>query len=249
MANDRARWETEGVNVNNDHSRSRMAAMVATLVAGAALAWPAAAVADAQMCPRVDGNQMCHFEASGPFSNVDVVFPANYPDQQAMTGYFSKVVDDYTNARGPLSNLTSPTALDVTSDRYSSGPPQSGTQSVVAKIYQNLGGAHPSTWYKSFNYNLANHTPITFDALFRPGTQPLQAILPIVQKTLTDRYGSAVSIPADAGLEPANYQSFAIANDAIVFFFDQNGLQPALEATGVSVPRSAIAPMISPGIA
>jgi Protein of unknown function (DUF3298) len=234
--------------VNDNHSLSRLAATVATLAA-AALGWPAAAGADAQMCPRVDGNQMCHFEASGPYSDVDVVFPANYPDQQAMTGYFGKVVDDYTNARGPLSNLTSPTALDVTSERYSSGPPQSGTQSVVAKIYQNLGAAHPSTWYKSFNYNLANHTPITFDALFRPGTQPLQAILPIVQKTLSDRYGSAVSIPADTGLDPANYQSFAITNDAITFFFDQNGLQPALETTQVSVPRSAIAPMISPGIA
>ncbi|WP_245830373.1 esterase [Mycobacterium numidiamassiliense] len=227
---------------------AQMAGIVATLAAAAAIAWPAAASADAQMCPRVDGNQMCHFEASGPFSNIDMVFPANYPDEQAITGYLSKVADDYGNARGPLSTLTSPTELDVTSDRYSSGPPQSGTQSVVAKIYQNLGGAHPSTWYKSFNYNLATHTPITFDALFRPGTQPLQAILPIVQKTLTDRYGSAVSIPTDAGLNPANYQSFAITNDAIVFFFDQNGLQPALEATQVSVPRSAIASVISPGI-
>jgi len=238
--------------VHNDHNRSigsaRIVAMAATLVAGAALAWPAAASADAQMCPRVDGNQMCHFEASGPSSDIDMVFPANYPDEQAITGYLRKVADDYTNALGTLGNSTSPTALDVTSDRYSSGPPQSGTQSVVAKIYQNLGGAHPSIWYKSFNYNVANHTPITFDALFRPGSQPLQAILPIVQKTLTDRYGSAVSIPADTGLDPANYQSFAITNDAIVFFFDQNALQPALEATQVSVPRSAIASMISPGI-
>jgi hypothetical protein len=70
-----------------------------------------------------------------------------------------------------------------------------------------------------------------------------------VQKTLTDRYGSAVSIPTDTGLDPANYQSFAITNDAIMFFFDQNGLQPALEATQVSVPRSAIVSVISPGIA
>jgi hypothetical protein len=58
-----------------------------------------------------------------------------------------------------------------------------------------------------------------------------------------------VSIPPATGLEPANYQSFAITSDAIVFFFDQNALQPAMEATQVSVPRSAIAPMISPDIA
>jgi Protein of unknown function (DUF3298) len=237
------------MNTNNRRSiRSlRIVAIVVTLAASAGLA--SLARADTQMCPRVDANQNCHFEASGPFSDIDMVFPANYPDEQAITSYLSKIADDYGNARGPLGNLTSPTALDVTSDRYSSGPAQSGTQSVVAKIYQNLGGAHPSTWYKSFNYNLATHTPITFDVLFRPGTQPLQTILPTLQKTLTDRYGPAVSIPADTGLNPANYQSFAITNDAVIFFFDQNTLQPALEATQVSVPRSAIAPMISPGIA
>lgn len=223
---------------------SRIAVIVATLAASAGLASLAAARADARMCPQVDANQMCHFDASGPMSNITMVFPANYPDEAAMTGYLRKAADDYSAARGPSSALTSPTALDVTSDRYNSGSPQSGTQSVVTKIYQNLGGAHPLTWYKSFNYNLANRTPISYDSLFRPGTQPLQAILPIVQKTLTDRYGPAVSIPADAGLNPANYQSFAITDDAVVFFFDQNALLPALQATQVSVPRNAIASMI-----
>ncbi|ETB35195.1 hypothetical protein O975_22050, partial [Mycobacterium avium subsp. paratuberculosis 11-1786] len=69
------------------------------------------------------------------------------------------------------------------------------------------------------------------------------------QKTLADRYRATVSIPPATGLDPANYQSFAITDDAIVFFFDQNALQPAMEATRVSVLRSAIAPLISPGIA
>jgi hypothetical protein len=233
------------MNPNKFLRPSRIVAIAATLAASAGLASITAARADVQMCPQVDANQMCHFDASGPMSNITMVFPANYPDEPAITDYLRKTADDYGSARGPSSRLTSPTALDVTSDRYNSGSPQGGTQSVVTKVYQNVGAAHPLTWYKSFNYNLANRTPITYDSLFRPGTQPLQAILPIVQKTLADRYGPAVSIPADAGLNSANYQSFAISNDAVVFFFDQDALQPALEATQVSVPRNAIGPMLN----
>ena len=48
---------------------------------------------------------------------------------------------------------------------------------------------------------------------------------------------------------PGHLHTVAGLLDAIMFFFDQNGLQPALEATQVSVPRSAIASMISSGIA
>ncbi|MEE2851168.1 MAG: esterase [Actinomycetota bacterium] len=227
------------------------AGAVAFLVTVLAFTGTAVAGADPQLCnpSSVDANHMCHFDASEPLSDIGMVFPADYPDEQTMIGYLTKTHDDFRNARGPLNTLKSPTALKVTGTRYSSGPPATGTQSVVTEMYQNLGAAHPLVWYKSFNYNLANRQPITFDALFQPGTQPLQAILPIVQKTLADRYRAKVSIPPATGLEPANYQSFAITNDAIVFFFDQNALQPAMEATRVSVPRGAIASMISADIA
>lgn len=229
----------------------RVAAAVAVLASAAAFTGTGVANADAQLCnpATVDANQMCHLDASGPLSDISMAFPANYPDEPTMIAYLSKVDDDFQNARGPLNTLKSPTALKITGTRYSSGPQATGTQSVVTEIYQNLGAAHPLVWYRSFNYNLANQQSITFDSLFQPGSQPLQVILPIVQKTLADRYRAAVSIPPATGLQPANYQSFAITNDAIVFFFDQNALQPAMEATQVSVPRSAIASMISPDIA
>lgn len=233
------------------HTRSGwVAAAVAFLASAAALTCPTVAHAEAQLCDpaSVDANQMCHFDASGPLSDISMVFPANYPDEQAMIGYLTKVGDDFNNARGALNTLKSPTALKVTGTRYSSGSQATGTQSIVTEIYQNLGAAHPLVWYKSFNFNLANQQPIAFDALFRPGTQPLQTILPIVQNTLADRYRAKVSIPPATGLQPTNYQSFAITNDAIVFFFDQNALQPAMEATQVSVPRNAIASMINPDI-
>ncbi|AJK81033.1 esterase [Mycobacterium avium] len=224
-------------------------ALWAVLASGAVLCCPAPAHADTQLCDpsSVDSTQMCHYETPSP--DVRMVFPANYPDEQTMIGYLTKVDNDFRNARSAGQTSTSPTALKVTGTRYSSGSQAAGTQSVVTEIYQNLGAAHPMVWYKSFNYNLASQQPVTFDALFRPGTQPLQEILPIVQKTLADRYRATVSIPPATGLDPANYQSFAITDDAIVFFFDQNALQPAMEATRVSVLRSAIAPLISPGIA
>ncbi|OBH53573.1 esterase [Mycobacterium sp. E2479] len=241
------------MNFNSGHriGSRRVIATAAIVASATAFTGPAMAGADAQLCnpASVDANQMCHFNASEPLSDVSMVFPANYPDEQTMIGYLTKADDDFHNARGPLHTLKSPSALNITGTRYSSGRQARGTQSVVTEIYRNLGTAHPLVWYKSFNYNLANQQPITFDALFQPGTQPLQAILPIVQKTLADRYRATVSIPPATGLQPASYQSFAITNDAIVFFFDQNALQPAMEATQVSVPRSAIAPMISPDIA
>ncbi|OBI11878.1 hypothetical protein A5714_01545 [Mycobacterium sp. E2462] len=228
----------------------RTTATAAALGMLAVFAGPPVAGADAPLCSpaSVDADQMCHFEASGPGSDVTMVFPANYPDEPALIAYLTKVDNDYTGGRGAVSTGQPPTALKVTGSRYSSGAAQTGTQSVVTEIYQNMGGAHPLTWYKSFNYNAATRQVITFDSLFKAGTQPLPAVLPIVQKTLTDRYGPAVSIPPDTGLQPANYQSFAITDDAIVFFFDQNSLQPALEATQVSVPRSAVASMLSPGL-
>jgi len=61
--------------------------------------------------------------------------------------------------------------------------------------------------------------------------------------------GQPVTIDPAAGLDPANYQSFAITNDAVIFFFDRDELVPAYGTTAqVSVPRSAIADMLNPGI-
>jgi len=45
---------------------------------------------------------------------------------------------------------------------------------------------------------------------------------------------------------PANYQSFAVLNDGVLFFFDQGVLLPAsYGALQVLAPRSAIDPMIA----
>jgi len=42
---------------------------------------------------------------------------------------------------------------------------------VVLKFFQDLGGAHPSNWYKAFNFNLGTRQPLTFDNLFAPAAR------------------------------------------------------------------------------
>lgn len=55
-----------------------------------------------------------------------------------------------------------------------------------------------------------------------------------------------VTIAPAALYDPANYQSFAVTNDGVIFFFDQGVMLPdAAGAPQVLVPRSAIDPMIA----
>jgi hypothetical protein len=50
-------------------------------------------------------------------------------------------------------------------------------------------GIHPVTTYRALNYDLGKHAPITFDTLFKPGTQPLEVLNPIIQRQL-DKHGA-----------------------------------------------------------
>jgi hypothetical protein len=101
------------------------------------------------------------------------------------------------------------------------------------------------TWYKAFNYNLTTHQPITFDTLFIPGSKPLPAILPAVQKAVDTQLGSHVKL--SGGLDPSHYQNFALTDDELIFYFDQGDMLPsAAGALTVHLPRASIAPMLAP---
>ena len=74
----------------------------------------------------------------------------------------------------------------------------------------------------------------------------LKTILPVVQADLTKQAGHPVPIAPSAGLDPANYQNFAITGDGVIFFFSQGTLLPeAAGATQVLVPRSVIDPLLA----
>ena len=125
--------------------------------------------------------------------------------------------------------------------------PPRGTQSVVFKTFQDVGGAHPQTFYKSFNWDQGLRKPITIDNLFREGHSavsgdPAVGAEPSWRSSPASRWRSRQSV----GLDPTKYENFAITNDAVIFFFSQGELLPETAgALQVSVPRGPIDAMIA----
>jgi hypothetical protein len=118
------------------------------------------------------------------------------------------------------------------------------TRSVSFEIYENLGGAHPNTWYRTFNYDTADSRAITFDNLFASGADPLNAIFPIVSRKLEAEMGMPTPVSEDDGMDPSHYRNFAITPTELVFFFDRGELMAgAAGAHTVHVPRNAIPPL------
>ena len=108
---------------------------------------------------------------------------------------------------------------------------------MVFEVYQNVGGAHPSTWYKAFNWDLGKRAPITIDTLFKPGTKPLDVIFPVVQGELEKQLGVGPPVSPGDGLDPSKYQNFAVTDDAVIFFFGQGELMA--EAAGAAAGRDS----------
>jgi hypothetical protein len=125
----------------------------------------------ADLSGTVDPDQICHVHSTGSSYNVDFNFPVGYPDQQALTDYLTQDRDrfvSYVTQLPPRNDL--PYDLEAKGTTYRSGTPAPGTESVVLELYNESGGAHPVTSYKAFNYDLSKRVPITFDTLFKPGT-------------------------------------------------------------------------------
>lgn len=224
--------------------RSFLAA--AMLAAATLLAWPAAAAPSAcdNLGGTVDAAQLCRVRASTTAYTLSLTFPVDYPDQQPLTDYVTQNRDGFVSVAQGSGRRDQPYQLEATTEQHASGQPPHNTRSVVLKFFQDLGGAHPSTWYKAFNYNLGTKQPITFDTLFAPNTTPLDTIFPIVQRELTHQTALGVAISPGAGRDPTNYQNFAITDDQLIFYFAPGELLPLFAgATQVQVPRSAIPPL------
>ncbi|MDI3314211.1 MAG: RsiV family protein [Mycobacterium sp.] len=187
----------------------------------------------------------CRVHASTATYILNMSFPIDYPDEQALSDYLTQNRDGFVNVAQTSSGTRDlPYQMDVTSEQYRSGQPPRGTRSVVLKIFEDLGGPRPSTFYKAFNYDLDPPHPVSFDTLFAPGSKPLEAIYPIVQRELGRETGPGVTILPGAGMDPSHYQNFAITDDELIFFFAPGELlPPAAGATQVRVPRSAIPPL------
>jgi hypothetical protein len=218
------------------------------LAAGAAAVLPGRPVAAADPCTgmggTVEAGQMCHVQASNTTYMVDMTFPIDYPDQQALTDYLTQNRDGFVNVAATSGPRETPYQMEVTSEQQHSGQPPHGTRSVVLKVFEDLGGPRPSTSYKSFNYDLDRREPITFDTLFAPGSKPLNAIYPLVQRDVSRQNGLGGAILPGAGLDPSHYQNFAITDTDLIFYFAPGELLPPVAgATVASVPRNAIPPL------
>ena len=189
---------------------------------------------------------ICTVHAANPTYTLNFSFPNDYPDQAALTGYLTQARDGFINVADNPDAYNLPYELDAKGAGYSSGSPTGGTQSVVFTMWQNVGGAHPQTYYESFNWDVAKRAPITFDTLFKPGTKPLEVIYPAVEQDLQKQQGVIDGIPPSVGLDPNKYQNFALTDDAVLFFFSQGEL--FAEAAGpvqASVPRSTLAAQLA----
>lgn len=225
------------------------AAALATAVTIGVAGLPTATAAPptcADLSGVVDGASTCRIQATDPAYSLDITYPTNYPDPGPLFDYVKQTRDGFLNVAKMPGGHDRPYELDTTSTEYSSDLPPRGTQSVVLKTFQDVGGAHPQTFFESFTWDQGLRKPITIDTLFRPGTLPFPVILPIVSGELTKQAGQPVDIPLGVGLDPQSYQNFALTNDALIFFFSQGELLPeSAGALQVSVPRAAVDAMLA----
>lgn len=224
-----------------------LAVVAITTLGASSIAVASAAPAKcAELSGVMDRAQMCHIQASDPAYTLDIVYPVNYPDQQSVVDYVTQTRDGFLNVAKMPGPRDMPYQLDTVATEYTSAVPPRGTQTVVFKTFQDVGGAQPQTFYKTFNWDQGLRKPITIDNLFREGTDPFPVILPIVQSELQKQSGQPAAIAPAAGLDPTKYENFAITDDTLIFFFGQGEMMPeSAGALEVSVPRAPIDAMIA----
>lgn len=223
---------------------------MASAAAAAAILFGAPAVASAapkDYCADLKGTntgQVCRILVTDPGYVMNISVPSNWPDMKSIAEFVSKTRDSFLNAAKSSAPRTAPYSLEITPTSYQSLVPPRGQISTVLKVYQNTGAAQTS--FKSFVWDQAYRKPITFETLWRPESNPLAVVFPAVQADLQKQAGKPVPIAPEAGLDPANYQNFAITADGVIFFFSQGTLLPeSAGATQVLVPRSVIDPLLA----
>jgi len=229
----------------------RILTLTAVLAVGVVLgeqsiAVSAAATDCAAMGGTPEADNICHVHVADSGYTMDLRFPTTYADEQAVLDYLAQNREGFTNVAQTPAVRNAAYEMDVTTQSFTSGPPTGGTQSVVLKLFQDVGGAHPTTWYKAFTYDVAHNKPVTFETLFPPDAKVLNAIFPVVQRDLERQTGLTGVIATSDGLDPSHYQNFAITDDAVIFFFGQGELlAESAGAVQVSVPRATVAPLLA----
>jgi hypothetical protein len=202
---------------------------------------PSPAAAASLSCDRLGGTKdhdACHVRAETPVYTLDFRFPVTYPEMAPVTDYIAGCRDDFVDwmTKNPVPGGIH-SELEIIGNSYSSA----GTNSLVPTI-ETEGGVHPVTTYKAFNYDVDKHAPITFDTLFEPGAHPQNSLNPIVQRELEKRKADDVS-SADVGVDA--YQNFALSDDSVIFFINQDGAFPHYVGSRSAGRESELAPLLA----
>lgn len=171
---------------------------------------------------------------------IDIQFPADYAELQAVTDYVTQRRTDFIDWVRGSSPSPMPYELSIDGTTSRSGASGSGTQSLVLTVYSDTG-VHPVTTFSAFNYDEATDTAITFGTLFKPDSAPLEILNPIIMGQLADR-----DIHLTEPLDADDYRSFSITDTEITFYFNQDGVIPhEFGPREVSVPRSDLAQILA----
>jgi hypothetical protein len=139
--------------------------------------------------------------------------------------------------------------LDVTYETTQRGD---NLLSLIFTEYIYTGGAHPTTFFRTFTFDLAANQVLALDDLFEPGSNPFAVLGPVVEDLLKQQL-AAMGITDDeyvhngSGENPDNYQNFALDGDELVFYFPP--AQVAAHVAGpqiVRVPLSALSSILAP---
>ncbi|MBI3216378.1 MAG: DUF3298 domain-containing protein [Mycobacterium sp.] len=214
---------------------------------------PTAPAAAQQPCDELGGTvdeaQLCQVHTTTPQYTIQLTYPMADTANTAALDYVRQTRDGFVSVAQMPGALGLPYELDMTSTSYDAKTPAGRSHSVVFETYQNVGGAHPETWYKAFTTPVSGNagaapTPITFEQLFVPGSRPLDVIFPAVQADLQRQLGVPAPVAYADGMNPANYQNFAITDDDVIFYFGQGELMAqAAGAAQVRLPRSTLPPL------
>jgi len=152
----------------------------------------------------------CEIQLADAGYNVNISIPLDYPDQKSVADYIAQTRDGFLNVAKSGAPRDTPYELNITPTEYNSAVPPRGTQAVVFKVYQNVGGAHPQTMFKAFNWDQSYRKAIIYTAapddklntpLWRVD-DPLKTVGPIVQAELQKQMAPPAPIAPPATTTP-----------------------------------------------
>jgi hypothetical protein len=176
---------------------------------------------------------------------IDYSYEVHYPTRissepfilTALTDYVQTVTDEFM--AGVDATADAPGALFLETD-FEIFHYNEDITSILFYTSTYLGGASPFLFVGAMTFDNETDQQLELSDLFIEGADYITPIKSAVQADLIDQLGEDLIdfIEAGTGDDPANYQTFVITDDALIFFFSEGDVGP--NAAG---PRSARVPL------